>query len=374
MSRSDFHLLAVLNPASYLSTPSDFRRFCATAMISPSRLGNFRAMRFARAAFTLIELLVVIAIIAILIGLLIPAVQKVREAAARAKCANNLKQIGLAVQMFHDANGFLPPNGSWQTANSPLFSGTPYSVHGRILAYIEQSALAQQVNLDVDVITQPAVIGTRIPTYVCPSDPSDHKTSNPVATWPTNYAAANGGWFVENEQTGLFGDGAFPGVSYPSRGSLRLTDITDGTSTTAGFAEVKAFSPVLFRVANLPTLPAPATPSDAVNLGGQFMPTGAHCSWAHAGTLYSSLTFVFPPNTRVPYLNSTDGQVYDVDWDGGGSQNGYAAITARSYHSGGVNALLMDGSVRFVTDSISQTTWRALGTRNRGEPIGASDF
>src|SRR5947209_10963306 len=101
-----------------------------------------------RIAFTLIELLVVIAIIALLIGLLLPAVQKVREAAARTKCQNNLKQITLAVLNFESANGYLPPNGAWQTLKSTgTFTGTPCSVFARILPYIEQSALASQLDV-----------------------------------------------------------------------------------------------------------------------------------------------------------------------------------------------------------------------------------
>src|SRR6516162_10199514 len=99
-----------------------------------------------RAAITLIELLVVIAIIALLIGLLLPAVQKVREAAHRAKCQNNLRQIGQAVHNFEDTRGYLPPNGSWATA-SVFFSGQPLSVYARLLPFIEQTALFQQVDL-----------------------------------------------------------------------------------------------------------------------------------------------------------------------------------------------------------------------------------
>src|SRR5437762_621864 len=116
-------------------------------------------MRLIRTAFTLIELLVVIAIIAVLIGLLLPAVQRIREAAARTACANNLKQIGLAVHNFESTNGFLPPSGSWVTAKSPTtFSGDSFSVLARLLPYVEQTSLYQAADLDTSVLSQPAVI------------------------------------------------------------------------------------------------------------------------------------------------------------------------------------------------------------------------
>jgi prepilin-type N-terminal cleavage/methylation domain-containing protein/prepilin-type processing-associated H-X9-DG protein len=321
-----------------------------------------------RMAFTLIELLVVIAIIAILIGLLIPAVQKVREAAARAKCANNLKQIGLAVHQFESARGYLPPNGSWATA-SVSFSGQPYSVFARLLPYLEQSALYQQVNLNLSALNQPAVIAQRIPTYICPSDPNDKLRQSTVPAYPSTYAPGWGDWFCGNYNTGQFGNGAFPGVAYPSPGSLRLTDITDGTTTTVGFAEVKAFGSYVGLDATVPPTAIPNSPADALALGGAFTQNGGHTSWAEGQIEFVGLTFVFPPNTYVPFYNPNDGQIYDVDWLGGTTLS-YSAFTARSYHSGGVNAMFMDGSVRFIANSIPQATWRALGTRNGGEPIG----
>src|SRR5437868_2724950 len=158
-----------------------------------------RAIR--RSGFTLIELLVVIAIIAVLIGLLLPAVQRVREAAARSRCMNNLKQIGLAVHSFENTYGYLPPNGSWATASVP-FSGLSYSVLARILPFIEQSSLYQLMDLKASATNQPAVVGQRIGTYFCPSDPNDQASSNSPPTYPTTYAVAAGDWFTWDYLTG----------------------------------------------------------------------------------------------------------------------------------------------------------------------------
>jgi prepilin-type N-terminal cleavage/methylation domain-containing protein/prepilin-type processing-associated H-X9-DG protein len=330
--------------------------------------------RIRHAGFSLVELLVVIAIIAVLIGLLLPAVQKVRAAANRAKCANNLKQIGLACHQFADANsGFLPPSESDTTVAYP-FPGIPYSAFARLLPYVEQAALAKQVDLHASALSQPAVFRQRILLFLCPSDPNVDSSVAIPPVYPANYAFGFADWYIGTEMgKGEGGNGAFPLVAYPNQFGVRLLDITDGLSTTVGVAEVKAFGPFLAHDVGLPrNYPMPATPADVVAIGGQFWPASAHSNWALGITVATGMTFVFPPNTVVAFTNPDDGRNYDVDWGGGGGTTtyGYGAMTARSYHSGGVNAMFMDGAVRFISNSIDRDTWRALGTRNGGEPIG----
>jgi prepilin-type N-terminal cleavage/methylation domain-containing protein len=270
-------------------------------------------MRRSRRGFTLIELLVVIAIIAVLVSLLLPAIQKIREAAQRTKCANNLKQIGLAVYSFENLTGYLPPNGSWSTwVSKPGFGGVPWSVHARILPHIEQAALYQRINLDLSAWQQPAAVAQRIAVYICPSDPNDRLYAASPPTYPTMYGAGYGDWFGEDYKTGRFGNGAFPGVSYPSQQGVRLIEITDGTSTTVGFADVKAFGIYVLssRYSTVP-IPPPTTPADVTAVGGQFDNGIAHTSWAEGFSPDTGISFAFPPNTFVAY--TVGGRTYDVD-------------------------------------------------------------
>jgi prepilin-type N-terminal cleavage/methylation domain-containing protein len=326
-----------------------------------------------RPAFTLIELLVVIAIIAVLIGLLLPAVQKVREAAARTKCMNNLKQMGLALHNFHDANGAFPPGGAYPVGGTAPDS---YSVHARILPYIEQAGLYQLVDLTAAATAQPTVTGQRIAVYVCPSEVNDVARASTPPRYPMTYGVNVGSWLVWDPKTGAGGDGAFPMVATPKATANKATDFPDGTSNTVGAAEVKAYGTYLRGAGTLALgTPPPTTAADVVALGGTFS-TSSHTGWTEGQTFQTGLTFVLPPNTNVAFLNPADGVTYDVDYvssrDGSSATNvSFAAMTARSYHTGGVNVLSMDGSVRFVADTINPATWRALGTRNGGEAVGS---
>ena len=194
-------------------------------------------------AFTLIELLVVIAIIAVLIGLLLPAVQKVREAAARSKCQNNLKQIGLAIHNFHSAKGTFPP-GLNQINGNPCFGWGVY-----ILPYIEQGNLYQQIDPDNRTFKQvftsvPNLFQTSVPTYLCPSDngPPDYPLNGnrpyPTGGTPVSIALSN---YVGNagnvNNTGYSWTCPFIQTTKAIPKPPSLTDIPDGTSSTIAVGE-----------------------------------------------------------------------------------------------------------------------------------------
>lgn len=331
-----------------------------------------------RPAFTLIELLVVIAIIAILIALLVPAVQKVREAAARTQCLNNLKQIGLAVHNYESARRAYPPSMIIPVGVAFTSNNGSWSIHGRILPYVEQASAYAMVNLEMawDAQGNTGVPTMRIPIYVCPSEINDTvRTSGGNAyVYPQTYGFNFGTWFVYEPSTGRGGDGMF----FPNA-RLKPTSILDGLSNTLCAAEVKAFTPYVRNTADPGAMP-PTSPAAAAAMaaGGQnkLGPTTNDCTghteWPDGRVHHSGFTTVFTPNTVVPL--TVAGKTHDIDYTSrqegnSATQRTYGAITSRSYHSGIVNVLLMDGSARSVTDSITLNVWRSLGTRQGGEVV-----
>lgn len=319
-----------------------------------------------RRGFTLIELLVVIGIIAILIALLLPAVQQAREAARRTQCRNNLKQIGLALHNYLEAFTRFPPV-------SVLPSGMtfePYSGHVRLLPYIEQANLQSLVdwNVSSQFTSNPTAARTRVPIYLCPSEINDRARITPTLVhYPLNYAFNEGTWFIYDPATGNVGDGAF----HPNR-AFRAGDFTDGLSNTLAVAEVKAFQPNLWDTSNPNALavPPPSNPAGLTPYYGGTFDSNGHTEWVEGDVHESGFTTTFTPNMNVPY--TTGGMTYSIDLtsmrDGESvTVPTYAAVTARSYHTGVVGVLLLDGSARSVSDNIDQGVWRAVGTRSGAE-------
>ena len=301
-----------------------------------------------RRAFTLIELLVVIAIIAILIGLLLPAVQKVREAAARAQCINNLKQIGVALHNYHSSYNTFPV-GSNQLG---------FTVISQLLPYIEQNNLYNQINFMVSATNaaNSGPTGTTIKILLCPSD----QIYLPPAGLGGNNYFANYGTAIQFFQPSTVANGVF---ALRDTTGISVLGITDGTSNTAAFSELKKgdFNNAVYGPAdwlNASSLGAPTTADQAdamcqgintANLGYQWLSAGGE--WLNDSNTGTAYTHVGLPNSINCGFPAT--LTFDVN--------------ASSYHIGGVNVLLCDGSVRFITSTISLPTWRALGTRAGGE-------
>jgi prepilin-type N-terminal cleavage/methylation domain-containing protein/prepilin-type processing-associated H-X9-DG protein len=339
-----------------------------------------------RGGFTLIELLVVIAIIAVLIALLLPAVQAAREAARRISCTNNMKQIGLALHNYETALGTLPMTMSLAGTGNTVAYDTGWSAQARLLPYLEGGNLFNAANIGVfkeDPVNS-TIISLTVNAFICPSEirpaPSTHDYG---ISGVVNYGMSGGDWFVWGGFNGPYNRSAFG----PNR-SVRFAAITDGLSQALFAAEVKAYQtssncrfttlPSVNNPNNIPSPYAdPFTVAPEYDNGACATENQAefHTEWSDGHVHAAGFTTAWPPNKSIVGRSFYKG--LELDLNGMNEENGgptFSAINARSYHPGGVNTLLGDGSVRFVKSTMDGMVWRALGTVAGGEVISSDSY
>ncbi len=337
-----------------------------------------------RSAFTLIELLVVIAIIAILIGLLVPAVQKVREAASRLKCTNNLKQIGLGLHNYHDTFQSFPCGKGKSYPGAPVYPR--WSVHALMLPFIEQDNLYKSIDFNFPPETpgmqgainfmpayqnpnrqNAAACRTLVPIFICPSDPAPLPSD-----WPgqNNYLASQGTQFLcdlSEQLPSTIAPNETPNGVFYYLSKVRLTDISDGTSNTALFSEKLRGQGYPDPRTDMYTIPNQSSMAQTYQVCMSINPqtttpltSKQGYSWVMGEMCCTTYNHVSTPNTFTCAGIGFPGNMANMAMQ----------VPPSSRHPGGVNVLFGDGDVRFVRDSISLQTWQALGTRNGGEVPG----
>jgi prepilin-type N-terminal cleavage/methylation domain-containing protein/prepilin-type processing-associated H-X9-DG protein len=363
----------------------------------------------ARIGFTLIELMVVIAIIGVLIALLLPAVQAAREAARRAQCTNNLKQLGLGAFNYESATGSFPLGTSYQHTNFPTISQAAnwhsFSAQALILPYLEQTPVYNAINFTWAPDSPPnnqTVWIQVLSVFLCPSDGNAGRRN--INSYAASYGASTtsnwswvdtGGYPIYNQipadSSGLFTFGR----------AYKVSDVTDGTSNTIAFSEwVVGNNGLFYDGVNPPQRYRGNMVMAAATTGGggeglrllnvQMDPQGVlnqinSCRaefesassngqiasfkgwrWSHGNPAFALFNVVMTPNDSFGGCRVGGNPDYWPD-------SSYV-VGASSAHPGGVNVAMGDGSVRFIKDSINQRTWWSLGTRNGEEVISADSY
>ena len=343
-----------------------------------------------RRGFTLIELLVVIAIIAVLIALLLPAVQAAREAARRSQCVNNMKQLGLGVSNYESSNGCIPPYSATTLPNNGPYA--QFSMKVRILPFMEQQAMYNAVNINMnswmqgDAYSVPntTVAYSTVATFLCPSDENPGSTVDVGSSYANNLGLNRyyNNWEPDGPAWQL---GTDANLSRP----VKIASVTDGLSNTAMWSEVVKGTGRPIGVGSLDgvhmfyqapgsvtdfasTTPAPGQPSLNYQLAMECRNSGTSRIWDYKGERWihgdpgrgGGYHHIMTPNQKSCALDGNNQP----------NANGDSIVTASSRHPGGVNVGFMDGSVRFIKDTVAYPSWHAIATKKGGEVVSADAF
>ena len=339
---------------------------------------NNRSRRVRCQGFTLIELLVVIAIIAVLVGLLLPAVQQAREAARRAQCKNNLKQIGLAIHNYESTHSSFPPG----RVGFPMV----FSAHAAMLPYYDGGSLYNLIDFNTaPTFVEPPVAPyaknvsaalTKIPTFLCPSDLG---TVDGNSYGVTNYVMCMGSGTTPTTRFIRLGDGVMMDVKL--RGTVKFRDVTDGMSNTVAASEQTLGNGIAIGGNGSSSIPASTQPASSdqqvLNLTGGQNDTVTGIDASPTACVVGATGF-WKGNRGAKWMNGHFGDTLynhgltpNSDYfDCGNTSHNSGLTAARSRHIGGVHVQLCDGSTRFVSDNVYSVLWQGLASRAGGEIIG----